>query len=240
MVILGLTGSIGMGKSTAARMLRRLGIPLYDSDAEVHKLLGRGGQAVPLVEAAFPGVVKDGAVDRPALGARVFGRPQELKKLESIIHPMVRRVETRFVRRMAARRARLIVFDIPLLFETRGDLRCDASLVVSAPRFLQEARVLARAGMTREKLAGVLARQAPDIEKRRSADYVVPSGLGRALTLRRLRRVVSLLKKRRGVKWPPGRHGAARPTAGRADGVTRNRSRYRNHRPRSVGGTSDR
>jgi dephospho-CoA kinase len=240
MVILGLTGSIGMGKSTTARMLRRLGVPLYDSDAEVHRLLGKGGRAVAPVGAAFPGVVKDGAVDRADLGARVFGRPAELKKLEGIIHPMVREIETRFVRRMAARRAPLVVFDIPLLFETRSDQRCDASLVVSAPGLIQRARVLARPGMTMERLAGILARQLPDGEKRRRADFVVLSGLGRALTLRRLRKVVSLLKKRRGVKWPPGRQGRARPTVGRSDGIQGNRPRYRDHGPRSVRGPSDR
>jgi dephospho-CoA kinase len=240
MVILGLTGSIGMGKSTVAKMLRRLGIPLYDSDAEVHRLLGRGGRAVPAVGAAFAGVVKDGAVDRSALGARVFGRPEELEKLEAIVHPMVRAIEARFTRRMAARRAPLIVYDIPLLFETRGDARCDATLVVSAPRFLQEMRVLTRPGMTRDKLAGVLARQMSDLEKRRRADYVVPSGLGRALTLRRLRTIVSRLKRQRGVKWPPGRRGAARPTAGRVDGNTGSRPRYRNHRSRSGRGSSNR
>jgi dephospho-CoA kinase len=222
MVILGLTGSIGMGKSTAARILRRLGVPLYDSDAEVHRLLGPGGRAVALVGKAFPEVVVDGAVDRRALGERVFGRPGELARLEAIIHPMVREVERRFIRRMAARRAPLVVLDIPLLFETGGDARCDATVVVSAPRFLQTARVLARPGMTRGRLAGVLERQMPDAEKRRRADFVVPSGLGLALTRRRLRRIISLLKRRRGVKWPPGRPGAARP-ARRAHGGSRNR-----------------
>jgi dephospho-CoA kinase len=223
MVILGLTGSIGMGKSTAVRMLRRLGIPIYDSDAEIHRLLGRGGRAVPLVETAFPGVVVDRAVDRRALGERVFGRPDDLARLEAILHPMVREVERRFVRRMAARRAPLVVLDIPLLFETAGDARCDATVVVSAPRFLQAARVLARTGMTRDKLAGVLGRQMPDAEKRRRADFVVPSGLGQALTGRHLRRIVSLLKQRRGVKWPPGRRGAARRPPGKVHGSPRNR-----------------
>jgi dephospho-CoA kinase len=239
MVILGLTGSIGMGKSTVAKMLRRLGVPLYDSDAEVHRLLGCGGRAVPLVGAAFAGAVRDGAVDRTALGARVFGRREELAKLESILHPMVRDVEARLTRRWAAQRVPLVVFDIPLLFETGSDARCDATLVVSAPRFLQELRVLARPGMTREKLAGVLARQMSDAEKRRRADFVVPSGLGRALTFRRLRRIVAQLKKRRGLKWPPGRHGGGRATATKIHGRQGNRPRYRNHRARSVGRPSD-
>jgi dephospho-CoA kinase len=176
-----------------------------------------------LVEKAFPGVVVDQAVDRRALGERVFGRPDELARLEAILHPMVREVERRFVRRMAARRAPLVVLDIPLLFETAGDARCDATVVVSAPRFLQAARVLARTGMTRDKLAGVLGRQMPDAEKRRRADFVVPSGLGQALTGRHLRRIVSLLKQRRGVKWPPGRRGAARRPPGKVHGSPRNR-----------------
>ncbi len=203
MVILGLTGSIGMGKTTAANLFRRLGIAVYDSDAEVHRLLGRDGGAVTVVEAAFPGVTHDGAVDRKALGACVFGDPEALARLEQIIHPLVHRAQDRFLKLAAARGDGLVVLDIPLLFETDGDERCDATVVVSAPRFLQEARVLARPGMTRDTLKGILDRQMTDHEKRRRADFVVPSGLGRALTLRRLKEIVTLLRGRRGRKWPP-------------------------------------
>ena len=194
MVILGLTGSIGMGKTTAVGMFRTLGVPVYDSDAVVHCLLGPGGDAVAAIGQAFPRVVVDGAVDRKALGERVFGDPDALKILESIVHPLVRRARGKFLKAAAARREKIVVLDFPLLFETDGEEVCDAVIVVSAPRFLQEARVLARGGMTREKLAGVLARQMPDSEKRRRADFVVPSGLGRAVTLRRLKQIVTLFR----------------------------------------------
>ncbi len=194
MIILGLTGSIGMGKTTAAGMLRYLGLPVYDSDAAVHRLLGQGGRAVAAIGKAFPGVVEDGAVNRKALGERVFGDPEALKNLEAIVHPLVREVQESFLKRAAARREKIVVLDVPLLFETDGDDVCDAVIVVSAPRFLQEARVLARGGMTRERLAAVLARQLLDSAKRHRADFVVPSGLGRALTYRRLKEIATLLR----------------------------------------------
>ena len=203
MVILGLTGSIGMGKSTAANMFRRLGVPVYDSDAAVHTLLGPGGAAVAEIAKVFPDAVRDGAVDRQKLGKRVFGDPDALKQLEGIVHPRVRQVETRFLKRASARREALVVLDIPLLFETGGEDRCDATVVVSAPTFLQRQRVLARAGMTQEKLDGVLARQMPDAEKRRRADFVVPTGMGRRVTWDRLQRIVADLRAARGTKWPP-------------------------------------
>lgn len=193
MVILGLTGSIGMGKTTAAEMLRTLGLPVYDSDVTVHRLLGKGGRAVAAIGEAFPGVINDDAVNRKALGERVFGDPEALKMLEAIVHPLVRKAQETFLKRAAAQRRKMVVLDVPLLFETDGDEVCDAVVVVSAPRFLQKARVLARTGMTREKLSGVLARQMSDFEKRRRADFVVPTGLGRALTLRRLKQIVTLL-----------------------------------------------
>ena len=203
MVILGLTGSIGMGKSTTAGMFRALRVPVHDSDAEVHRLLAPGGQAVDLVEAGFPGVAADGGIDRAELRERVFGDAAALARLEAIIHPMVSDVRARILARCAARRAALVVLDIPLLFETGNDRNCDTTLVVTAPGFLQRARVLARPGMTPETLAGILARQMPDAEKRRRADFVVPSNLGRGVTLRRLKEIVRLLAKRKGGKWPP-------------------------------------
>ena len=203
MVILGLTGSIGMGKTTAATMFRSLGVPVYDSDAVVHGLLGPGGAAVAAVAEAFPGVVKKGVIDREALGARVFADQAALRALEAILHPLVRAGQNRFLRRAAARRDAVVVLDVPLLFETRDDINCDATVVVSAPRFIQESRVLSRPGMTRETLDGILGRQMPDAEKRRRADFVVASGLGRAVTLRRLKEIVLLMRNRRGAKWPP-------------------------------------
>jgi dephospho-CoA kinase len=195
-VVLGLTGSIGMGKSTAAKALRRLGVPVHDADAAVHALLGRGGAAVAAVERAFPGVLVDGAVDRAALGRRVFGDPAALKRLEAILHPLVRRSEQRFLRRASARRTPVAVLDIPLLFETGAEARCDAVIVVSAPRFVQEARVLRRPGMTRERFLAVTARQVPDREKRRRADLVVATGLDRGFALRRLAEIVRLAAAR--------------------------------------------
>ncbi|WP_421995396.1 dephospho-CoA kinase [Reyranella sp.] len=203
MVIVGLTGSIGMGKSTAARMLRQMGVPVYDADAAVHALQAPGGPALPAIEAAFPGVVKDGVLDRQALGARVFGNKEALRRLEAIVHPLVGQRQRAFLRRAARRGDRLVVLDIPLLFEGMGERRVDATLVVSAPAFLQRRRVLARPGMTPERLAGILRQQVPDAVKRRKADIVIPTGLGLAPTRAALVRAVSCLKALPGRAWPP-------------------------------------
>jgi dephospho-CoA kinase len=195
MIVLGLTGSIGMGKSTAAAALRRLGVPLYDADAEIHKMLGRGGSAVAAVEAAFPGVRgEDGAIDRRRLGARVFGKPEELRRLEHILHPMVRAVERRWVARQRARGAKLVVLDIPLLFETDRIDRVDGVIVVSAPPRLQRERVMRRPGMSAERFAAVLASQFPDREKRQRADFVVSTALSRASAARQLEAIVRRVK----------------------------------------------
>jgi dephospho-CoA kinase len=193
MKVLGLTGSIGMGKSTAAAMLRRLGVPVHDADATVHRLMGAGGAAVPRIEALFPGVTKNGAVDRPELGRRVFADPAALRRLEAILHPMVRDEERRFLARQRRRGVRLVVLDVPLLFETGGQRRCDKVAVVSAPAFLQAQRVLKRPGMTAARLAAVRAQQMPDAEKRRRADFVIPTGTGMAPALRRLRAIVRMM-----------------------------------------------
>jgi dephospho-CoA kinase len=195
MKVLGLTGSIGMGKTTAALLLRRLGLPVHDADAAVHRLLGPGGAAVLAVAAEFPGVVRDGSVDRKALGARVFGDDRAMRRLERILHPLVRQDSARFLKQARRRGARVAVLDVPLLFEVGRDRDCDATLVVSAPALVQRARVLARPGMTEQRFQEVLARQMPDAEKRRRADYVVPTGLGRRLTLRRLQRVLKDLQR---------------------------------------------
>jgi dephospho-CoA kinase len=201
--VLGLTGSIGMGKSTAARMLKRLRVPVHDSDATVHRLLSRGGGAVQQIEREFPGSVRDGAVDRAALGAIVFRDATALRRLEAILHPLVQRSQRRFLACCAARRVPVAVLDIPLLYETGAERRVDAVIVVTAPPTIQRARVLARPGMTPEKLAGILSRQMPDREKRRRADFVVASSLGRAHTLRGLRRIVTLARSIPGRHWPP-------------------------------------
>lgn len=207
MVILGLTGSIGMGKSTAASALRRLGVPVYDADGTIHRLIRRGGVAVPMVAAAFPGVVADGVVDRRRLGDLVFADRAALKRLEAILHPLARRAQLGFLSAAARRRAKLVVLDIPLLFETLGDRRCDAVALLSAPPAIQEARVMARPGMTREKLAGIRKRQMPDAEKRRRADFVVPTGLTKRDALRRLGAIVRAMRARHGRHWKPGAAG---------------------------------
>ena len=193
MIILGLTGSVGMGKSTAAREFRRMGVPVHDADKAVHRLLGRGGKAVAAVAAAFPGVEKGGAIDRAALGRLVFSDPAALKRLEAILHPLVRQAERAFLARARRRRRKLVVLDIPLLFETGGEARCDKVLVVSAPRRVQLARVMARPGMTAERLAGVEARQMPDAEKRRRADIIIETGLDRHHRLAKLHRALRRL-----------------------------------------------
>jgi len=176
MIVLGLTGSIGMGKSTTARMFTDAGVPVHDSDEAVHRLYS--GTAAPLVEAAFPGTVRNGTVDRAELGKRVLGDADALKRLEAIVHPLVRADAEAFVARHRAAGAPLIVLDIPLLFETDGRSRVDKVVVVSADPETQRARVLARPGMTVAKLDTILAKQVPDAVKRRQADYVIDTGLG--------------------------------------------------------------
>lgn len=193
MKILGLTGSIGMGKSETARMFRRLGVPVFDADAAVHRLFAKGGRAVPLIEQAFSGVVQDGRVDRQALGKVVFDNNEALRRLEAIVHPLVREAEQRFLKRAIRHRKPLVVLDIPLLFETSGQSRCDHVAVVSAPAHVQRYRVLQRPGMTPERLSAVLAQQMPDREKRRRADFVIQSGLGKAYAFEQVRRIVKLL-----------------------------------------------
>jgi len=173
MFILGLTGSIGMGKSTTANFFREAGVPVHDSDAAVHRLYE--GEAVAPVEAAFPGVTVDGKIDRNKLSAHVVGNAEAIKKLETIVHPLVRATTQRFLVENAARGSRVVVLDIPLLFETGGEAIVDAVVVVSAPPEVQRARVLARPGMTAERLEALLARQMPDAEKRARAHFTVDS-----------------------------------------------------------------
>ena len=195
MIVLGLTGSIGMGKTTAAATLRRFGVPVFDADRVVHHLLESGGGAVEQVSTAFSHVRgKSGGIDRGLLGQRVFGDPAALDRLERILHPMVAAAEKRFLAHARARHQPLAVLDIPLLFETGGERRCDYVLVVSAPAFIQRQRVLRRPGMTERRLAAIMSNQMPDYEKRRRADFVVPTGLSRGLSLRRLRAIVRRLR----------------------------------------------
>ena len=193
MVILGLTGSIGMGKSTAAAMFRYLGVPVHDADATNHLLMAPGGPAFDQVISAFPEVLRDGRIDRQMLGKIVFADGRALKKLESILHPLIRAAEIRFLRSQRMLGRKLVVLDIPLLYETGGEKRCDIVAVVSTPGFIQRQRVLARQGMTDEKFSAILSKQMPDMEKRKRADYVIPTGLGRAVTFQYIQGIVDHL-----------------------------------------------
>lgn len=205
MVILGLTGSIGMGKSYAARAFARSGVAVHGADEAVHRLVGPGGGAVALIAKAFPDVVRgrSGArfIDRAALGERVFAERDALRSLERMLHPLVARDERNFLEAVAQSGARLAVLEIPLLFETGAERRCDFTAVVSAPLHLQRVRVLRRKGMSLEKLAAIRARQMSDREKRRRADFVILSGYGWLDTLRAVRGIVRILSARRGRKW---------------------------------------
>lgn len=195
MKIVGLTGGIGMGKSNAASVLRRAGLPVFDADAAVHRLQGRGGAAVPAIGAAFPGSVHDGAVDRAALRAAVLGNAAALRRLEAIVHPLVRREERRFLERARRAGRRAAVLDVPLLLETGGERRVDHVVVVSAPPAVQRARVRRRGTMSAAQVEAVIGRQMPDREKRRRADTVVRTGLSRHHTQRQLKRLARRLSR---------------------------------------------
>nr|WP_294526403.1 dephospho-CoA kinase [uncultured Rhodopila sp.] len=190
MKIIGLTGGMGMGKSTAAAAFRRARIPVFDADAAVHRLQGKAGRAIGAIEAAFPGTIRDGAVDRPALRQAVLGNPAALTRLEHILHPMVEAAERAFIARARRAGKRAVVLDIPLLFETGGHRRVDTVVVVSAPLPIQVYRVGLRRRMSREDIEAVIIRQMPDREKRRRADVVVRTGLSRNHTLRMLNRFI--------------------------------------------------
>ncbi len=199
MFILGLTGSLGMGKSATAKMFAEEGVPVHDADAVVHRLYD--GEAAPQIEAAFPGTTQDGKVDREKLGKRVLGDPAAIKRLERIVHPLVGAAATRFLAEAERKGAAVAVLDVPLLYETGGDKRCDAVVVVSAPADVQRARAFERPGMTEQKLAALLAKQMPDAEKRARADFVVDTSRGfeaaRAQVREILRKVATMPKRRR-------------------------------------------
>lgn len=192
MIILGLTGSIGMGKSTVAAMFVKLGVPVFDADATVHALQAPGGKALALIEEQFPGTTGHHGLDRMRLGRLVFEDATALRRLERILHPLVNQERGRFIKRH--RRHELVILDIPLLFEGGGWKHCDATVVVSAPARVQRARVLARPGMTEAKLRSILSHQVPDAEKRRRADFVISTGLGLRRTRREVRQLVACLR----------------------------------------------
>lgn len=197
MQVIGLTGSIAMGKSTAAAMLRRMGVPVHDADEVVHDFTKPGGKALPAIKRAYPDLVTEAGLNRAELSKRAFKDPAVLQTLERILHPLVRAEEKRFLARERAKGSGLVVLDIPLLFETGSEKRCDAVLVVSASRAVQLQRVLARPGMTLAKLKGIEQRQMPDAEKRKRADFVIPTGQGRRATWAALKRAVGALQKRK-------------------------------------------
>ncbi|MBC7519760.1 MAG: dephospho-CoA kinase [Sandarakinorhabdus sp.] len=195
MIVIGLTGSIGMGKSTVAKMFESLGLPVFDADAEVRRVQGPGGRALAAIEAAFPGTTHAGGLHREKLGAQVFGNGAALKRLESILHPLVADAQSAFLG--AHRRKDAVVLDVPLLFEKGGWRRCHVTVVVSAPARVQRARVLARPGMTPEKFAAILATQMPDREKRALADVVIETGRGRRETWLEVKKLVKGLRRER-------------------------------------------
>ena len=195
--LVGLTGSIGMGKSETARMFARLGIPVYDADAAVHSLYEPGGAAVPQIGEAFPGTVSGGRVDRGELTKRVTTDKDAFKKLEMLVHPLVGQHQRRFLDEAATNGAELVVLDIPLLFETGGNERMDAVVVVSAPHHIQRKRVLARPGMTPDKLDQILSRQVPDAEKRTKAHFVVETEHGHDHAFEQVKKIVEALHQKR-------------------------------------------
>ncbi|KQN07515.1 dephospho-CoA kinase [Sphingobium sp. Leaf26] len=196
MKVYGLTGSIGMGKSAVAAMLRREGVPLFDADAEVHRLQAPGGALLPAIEALFPGTTGPKGLDRARLGAAVFGDPQARKALEAIVHPAVQAARARFLRRHRSRR--FVVLDIPLLFETDGQRRLDGVIVVTAPAWKQRLRVLARPGMTAKKFRQIVHLQTPDAEKRQRANYIIHTGTTFTDTRAQVRRLVACLGTKTG------------------------------------------
>lgn len=195
MIILGLTGSVGMGKSTTAHLLRRLRVPVHESDQVVHQLLGRGGAAVSVLRTLFPDAydVPTKSMNRKKLGALVFGNPQKRQMLEAVLHPLVQQAQQKFITRMRGRK--VVALDIPLLFETGAEARVHQVLVVTAPNFVQRQRVLKRFGMTDARFKSILALQIPDRYKRDMADIIIPTGLGRAYTTACLQKVLRHLKR---------------------------------------------
>lgn len=195
MIILGLTGGIGMGKSAVAGILHAYGAPIYNADHQVHALLRKGGQGVRPVAKLFPASYRRGAIDRKLLGTIVFGRRRKLKKLEKILHPLVRQAEKKFLQAAQRKKALVAVLEIPLLFETGGDKRCDYVICVKAPKKVQRARVLQRRGMTRQKLKAIRAHQLPEKTKQKRADYVINTGGSRAQTKKQLCRMLDQILK---------------------------------------------
>lgn len=198
MIVLGLTGSIGMGKSTTANMFRGFDCPVFDADAAVHDLYAKGGKAVPLIKAVFPDAIKDGAVDRSVLGQHMRADPLNLTVLESFIHPMVGELRTEFFKEAEERGADVVVLDVPLLFETGGDKLVDKVAVVTAPEYVQRERVMARPGMTKALFAALLSRQIPDRDKRIRADYLIFTDQGLPFAREQVQKILQELRGTKG------------------------------------------
>lgn len=196
MIVIGLTGSIGTGKSTVTQQFALCGAATLDSDKVVHGLLGSGGEAVAAVAQLFPSSQDHDKIDRKIVGALVFGNPGKLAKLEAIVHPLVRKAQEHFIKQAWIAGRKIAVLDIPLLFETEGEKRCDVTVVTTAPAFIQRQRVFKRVGMTEEKFTSILAAQMPDREKRKRGDFIVHTGLGRAESLLQVKQIVALLNRR--------------------------------------------
>lgn len=203
MIVLGLTGSIGMGKSTTAQMFAEEGAWVHDADETVHRLYAQGGEAVGPVGSAFPDALKDGAIDRQTLAAELAADPGALRRLEAIVHPLVARSRDAFIDNARKTGARVVVLDVPLLFETGGEQVLDAVVVVSAPHDVQRRRVMERPGMTAERLDALVARQTPDAEKRARADFVVDTGQGLNHARAQVRQILATVSD---PAWRPARH----------------------------------
>ncbi len=219
MLIIGLTGSIGMGKTETAKMFSQHGVPVCDSDATVHFLYDKGGLAVGPIQALFPEAVIDGRVDRDVLGRAVLGKPEGLKALEAVVHPLVGVAQRDFLARAASSGAAMAVIDVPLLFETGGEKRVDVVVVVSAPAEMQRERVMARPGMTAEKFDLIVKKQVSDAEKRRRADFVVDSSRGLEHAERQVVAIIEALKHRSGKIWTANQ-AHARDRTGHGDDGT--------------------
>jgi dephospho-CoA kinase len=219
MLIIGLTGSIGMGKTETAKMFGRHGIPVCDSDATVHMLYEKGGLAVEPIRALFPAAVVEGRVDRDLLGRAVLDKPDAMKRLEAVVHPLVGVAQRAFLENAAASGAKMAVIDVPLLFETGGEKRVDVVVVVSAPSEIQRQRVLARPGMSPEKFELILSKQVSDAEKRRRADFVVDSSKGLEHAERQVVAIIEALKHRPGNIWAANQQHARDRAGHRDDGA---------------------
>jgi len=203
MIILGLTGSIGMGKTTTARMFRQLGVPVHDADRAVHQMMDPGGAAHDKIIKIFPNVQNGNKINRRALGDEVFSNEAALNSLEMILHPLVKQHKVKFLGQAARQRRPLVILDVPLLFETGGQAFCDGVITVSAPFFVQRTRVMARPQMTEQKFRAILNRQLPDHEKRRRSDFVILTGIGRHESLRSVRKVIEISRYWTARRWPP-------------------------------------